>query len=133
MALNYFYAQGSKDNHFLRSSFTQETKLNIFVKGFQTDLELPFEIMREIFRENATRCSFIKDFNLLCDLQVIGRLSKIMHNFNIHYMKYVWRNYISCDKTHIFEDHNVHLKNFNMFKIYGHYQFLFIGKPNYTM
>ena len=54
-SLNYFYAQGSKDNHFLRSSFTQETKLNIFVKGFQTDLELPFEIMREIFRENATR------------------------------------------------------------------------------
>ena len=55
IALNYFYALGSKDNHLCVHLSLKRLKWNIFVAGFQNNLELPFEIMREIFRENATR------------------------------------------------------------------------------
>ena len=55
IALNYFNALGTKDNHLCVHLSLKRLKLNIFVTGFQTHLKLPFEIMRDIFRENTTR------------------------------------------------------------------------------
>ena len=50
------------------------------------------------------------DLNSLCDLHVIGRLSKIMHNFNIHYAMFYDEILFHAIKPIVFEEYNLHLK-----------------------